>query len=48
MRGNRGPVQKEMGELAILDKEKVEVLRDFSASVFEGKCSSRSAQVQSK
>jgi len=39
-----GSLQKEMGELAIHDMEKAEVLNDSVASVFTGKCSSHTAQ----
>ncbi|KAJ7404828.1 hypothetical protein BTVI_70993 [Pitangus sulphuratus] len=34
-----------MGDLATLDKEMTEVLKDFYASVFNGKCSSHTPQV---
>ena len=40
-----GPLRKEMGDLVTRDMEKVEVLNDFFASVFTGKCSSHTAQV---
>ncbi|GAB0175757.1 mitochondrial enolase superfamily member 1 [Grus japonensis] len=42
---NVGPLQKEMGDLVTWDMEKAEVLNDFFASVFTGKCSSHTAQV---
>ncbi|GAB0192528.1 mitochondrial enolase superfamily member 1 [Grus japonensis] len=45
MRENVGPLQNEMGELVTQDMEKAEVLNDFFASVFTGKCSSHTAQV---
>ncbi|GAB0175820.1 mitochondrial enolase superfamily member 1 [Grus japonensis] len=44
-RENMGPLQKEMGDLVTQDIEKAEVLNDFFASVFTGKCSSHTAQV---
>ena len=40
-----GPLQKEMGDLVTQDMEKAEVLNDFFALVFTGKCSSHTAQV---
>uniref|UniRef100_A0A8B9GCV8 Reverse transcriptase domain-containing protein n=1 Tax=Amazona collaria TaxID=241587 RepID=A0A8B9GCV8_9PSIT len=40
-----GPLQKLSGELATLDLEKAEVLNDFFASVFIGKCSDHTTQV---
>ena len=40
-----GPLQKETGDLVTWDMEKAEVLNDFFASVFTGKCSSHTAQV---
>uniref|UniRef100_A0A8B9ITC8 Reverse transcriptase domain-containing protein n=1 Tax=Amazona collaria TaxID=241587 RepID=A0A8B9ITC8_9PSIT len=40
-----GPLQKLSGELATLDLEKAEVLNDFFASVFTGKCSDHTTQV---
>jgi len=40
-----GPLQKETGDLVTQDVEKAEVLNDFFASVFTGKCSSHMAQV---
>ncbi|GAB0190056.1 hypothetical protein GRJ2_001470900 [Grus japonensis] len=44
-RENVDPLQKETGDLVTWDMEKVEVLNDFFASVFTGKCSSHTAQV---
>ncbi|KAK4818277.1 hypothetical protein QYF61_009995 [Mycteria americana] len=44
-RENVGLLQKEMGDLVTHDTEKAEVLNDFFASVFTGKCSSHTAQV---
>lgn len=44
MRHNVGPLWKEMGAVATLDKEK-EVLNKFYTSVFHGKCSSQSSPV---
>ncbi|GAB0209832.1 mitochondrial enolase superfamily member 1 [Grus japonensis] len=44
-RENVGPLQNETGDLVTQDMEKAEVLNDFFASVFIGKCLSRSAQV---
>ncbi|KAK4814550.1 hypothetical protein QYF61_023749 [Mycteria americana] len=44
-RENVGPLQKEMGYLVTQDTEKAEVLNDFFASVFTGKCPSHTAQV---
>ncbi|GAB0188754.1 mitochondrial enolase superfamily member 1 [Grus japonensis] len=44
-RENVGPLQNETGELVIQDMEKAEVLNDFFASVFTGKCLSHTAQV---
>ena len=44
-RENVGPLQKETGDLVTWDMEKAEVLNDFFASVFTGKCSSRTTQV---
>ena len=40
-----GPLWKETGDLVTQDMEKAEVLNDFFASVFTGKCSSHTAQV---
>ena len=40
-----GPLRKETGDLVTRDMEKAEVLNDFFASVFTGKCSSHTAQV---
>ncbi|GAB0179532.1 hypothetical protein GRJ2_000418500 [Grus japonensis] len=45
MRENVGPLQNETGDLVTQDMEKVEVLNDFFALVFTGKCSSHTAQV---
>jgi len=44
-RDNVSPLWKEMGALVTWDMEKAEVLSDFVASVFTGKCSSHTAQV---
>ncbi|GAB0203811.1 hypothetical protein GRJ2_002846700 [Grus japonensis] len=44
-RENVGPLQNETGDLVVQDMEKAEVLNDFFASVFTGKCSSHTAQV---
>ncbi|GAB0205305.1 mitochondrial enolase superfamily member 1 [Grus japonensis] len=44
-RENVGPLRNEMGELVTQDMEKAEVLNDFFASVFTGKCLSHTAQV---
>ncbi|GAB0178869.1 mitochondrial enolase superfamily member 1 [Grus japonensis] len=44
-RENVGPLRNEMGDLVTQDMEKAEVLNDFFASVFTGKCLSRAAQV---
>jgi len=40
-----GTLWKETGDLVTRDMEKAEVLDDFCASVFPGKCSSHSTQV---
>ncbi|GAB0205783.1 mitochondrial enolase superfamily member 1 [Grus japonensis] len=45
MRENVGPLRNEMGDLVTQDTEKAEVLNDFLASVFTGKCLSHTAQV---
>ncbi|GAB0207780.1 mitochondrial enolase superfamily member 1 [Grus japonensis] len=45
MRENVGPLQNETGNLVTQDMEKAEVLNDFFASVFTGKCLSHTAQV---
>ncbi|GAB0183773.1 mitochondrial enolase superfamily member 1 [Grus japonensis] len=45
MRENGGPLWNETGELVTQDMEKAEVLNDFFASVFTGKCLSHTAQV---
>ncbi|GAB0204697.1 mitochondrial enolase superfamily member 1 [Grus japonensis] len=45
MRENVGPLQNETGDLVTQDMEKAEVLNDFFASVFTGKCLSHTAQV---
>ncbi|GAB0179086.1 mitochondrial enolase superfamily member 1 [Grus japonensis] len=42
---NVGLLQKETGDLITWDMEKVEVLNDFFALVFSGKCSSLTAEV---
>ena len=39
-----GPLWKEMGDLLTQDMEKAEVLNNFFASVFTGKCSSHTTQ----
>ncbi|GAB0204992.1 hypothetical protein GRJ2_002964800 [Grus japonensis] len=44
-RENVDPLQNEMGDLVTQDMEKAEVLNDFFASVFTGKCLSHTAQV---
>ncbi|GAB0204934.1 mitochondrial enolase superfamily member 1 [Grus japonensis] len=44
-RENVGPLRNETGDLVTQDMEKAEVLNDFFASVFTGKCLSHSAQV---
>ncbi|GAB0210120.1 mitochondrial enolase superfamily member 1 [Grus japonensis] len=44
-RENVGPLRNEMGDLVTQDMEKAEVLNDFFASVFTGKCLSHTAQV---
>ena len=44
MREYVGPLQNEMGGLVTRDTEKAEVLNDFFASVFTGKCLSLTAQ----
>ncbi|GAB0183119.1 mitochondrial enolase superfamily member 1 [Grus japonensis] len=43
-RENVGPPRNEAGELVTQDMEKAEVLNDFFASVFTGKCLSHTAQ----
>ncbi|GAB0190110.1 mitochondrial enolase superfamily member 1 [Grus japonensis] len=45
MRENVGPLRNETGDLVTQDTEKAEVLNDFFASVFTGKCLSHTAQV---
>jgi len=40
-----GPLRKEAGDLVTWDMEKTEVLNDFLISVFNSKCSSRTAQI---
>ncbi|GAB0210078.1 mitochondrial enolase superfamily member 1 [Grus japonensis] len=45
MREHVGPLRNERGELVTQDMEKAEVLNDFFASVFTGKCLSHTAQV---
>ncbi|GAB0208699.1 mitochondrial enolase superfamily member 1 [Grus japonensis] len=42
---NVGPLQNETGDLVAQDMEKAEVLNDFFASVFTGKCLSHTTQV---
>ncbi|GAB0210106.1 mitochondrial enolase superfamily member 1 [Grus japonensis] len=42
---NVGPLRNETGDLVTQDMEKAEVLNDFFASVFTGKCLSHTAQV---
>ncbi|GAB0190395.1 mitochondrial enolase superfamily member 1 [Grus japonensis] len=44
-RENVGPLWNETGDLVTQDMEKAEVLNDFFASVFTGKCLSHTAQV---
>ena len=44
-RKNVSPLWKEMGDLVSRHMEKAEVLNDFFASAFTGKCSSHTAQV---
>ncbi|GAB0191906.1 mitochondrial enolase superfamily member 1 [Grus japonensis] len=44
-RENVGPLWNDTGDLATQDMEKAEVLKDFFASVFTGKCSSHTTQV---
>ncbi|GAB0184878.1 mitochondrial enolase superfamily member 1 [Grus japonensis] len=44
-RENVGPLRNETGNLVTQDMEKAEVLNDFFASVFTGKCLSHTAQV---
>ncbi|GAB0208321.1 mitochondrial enolase superfamily member 1 [Grus japonensis] len=44
-RENVGPLRNETGDLVVQDMEKAEVLNDFFASVFTGKCSRHTAQV---
>ncbi|GAB0210181.1 mitochondrial enolase superfamily member 1 [Grus japonensis] len=44
-RENVGPLWNEMGDLVTQDMEKAEVLNDFFASVFTGKCLSHTTQV---
>ncbi|GAB0203586.1 mitochondrial enolase superfamily member 1 [Grus japonensis] len=45
MRENMGPLRNETGDLVTQDMEKAEVLSDFFASVFTGKCLSHTAWV---
>ncbi|GAB0181800.1 mitochondrial enolase superfamily member 1 [Grus japonensis] len=45
MRENVGPLRNETGDLVTQDMEKAEVLNDFFASAFTGKCLSHTAQV---
>ncbi|KFW00854.1 hypothetical protein N327_12339, partial [Fulmarus glacialis] len=45
MRENVVPLRKETGDLVTQDMEKAEVVNDFFASLFTGKCSSLTAQV---
>jgi len=44
-RENVGPLWKDTGDLVTQGVEKAEVLTDFFASVFTGKCSSHTTQV---
>ncbi|GAB0207839.1 mitochondrial enolase superfamily member 1 [Grus japonensis] len=44
-RENVGPLRNETGDLVTQDMEKAEVLNDFFASVFTGKCLSHTAQI---
>ncbi|GAB0181989.1 mitochondrial enolase superfamily member 1 [Grus japonensis] len=44
-RENVGPLQNETGDLVTQDMEKAEVLNNFFASAFTGKCLSHTAQV---
>lgn len=44
-RDNVSPLLKENGNLATLDMEKVEVLNNVYASVFNSKCSNHATQV---
>ncbi|GAB0188177.1 mitochondrial enolase superfamily member 1 [Grus japonensis] len=44
-RENVGPLRNEMGDLVTWDMEEAEVLNNFFASVFTGKCLSHTAQV---
>ncbi|KAK4826209.1 hypothetical protein QYF61_006153 [Mycteria americana] len=44
-RENVVPLQKETGDLVTRDMEKAEILNDFFASVFPGKCSAHTTQV---
>ncbi|GAB0204661.1 mitochondrial enolase superfamily member 1 [Grus japonensis] len=44
-RENVGPLRNETGDLVTQDMEKAEVLNDFFASVFTGKCLSHTVQV---
>ena len=43
---NAGPLWKETGDLVTQDMEKAEILNDFFASVFTGKCSSHTTKVK--
>ncbi|GAB0187360.1 mitochondrial enolase superfamily member 1 [Grus japonensis] len=45
MRENVSPLWNEMGDLVTQDRENAEVLNDFFASVFTGKCLSHTARV---
>jgi len=44
-RENVGPLWKEMGDVITQERDKAEVMNNFVASVFTGKCSSHTTQV---